>query len=144
MRQLAPLPIIAAKLLIALALIGCVSGTTEEPRETASEPTRTSTEVSREIAILAHRLVSAYMSDKPWGFFGATCEQWIEEDYYWEPSMSERETDDRIVVTYERKPERILGPLELIFFVEVDTGEVVGDNESESGRSGVAEGCDKW
>lgn len=100
--------------------------------------------VSPEIAVLAHRLVFAYMSDKTWGFFGATCEKWIEMDYQWETSMSEHQTDGRIKITYERKPERIIGPERLVFFVDVDRGEVEGDNLSETGRSGVAEGCDKW
>ena len=102
------------------------------------------TEVSPEIAVLAHRLVFAYMSDKTWGFFGATCERWIEMDYEWAKSSSELQPDGRIKVTYARQPERVLGPEELVFYVDVDTQEVQGDNESETGRSGIAEGCDQW
>ena len=102
------------------------------------------TEVSPEIAVLAHRLVFAYMSDKTWGFFGATCERWIEMDYEWAKSSSELQSDGRIKVTYARQPDRVLGPAELVFYVNIDTQEVQGDNESETGRSGIAEGCDQW
>ena len=103
-----------------------------------------SAEVSTEIAGLAHRIVLAYMSDKAWGFFGATCKMWIEEDYEWDKSMSEFSSDGRVKIVYLRHPDRILGPAELVFHVDIDTNEVRGDNESETGRSSVAEGCDQW
>ncbi len=103
-----------------------------------------SAEVSSEIAGLAHRIVLAYMSDKAWGFFGATCKMWIEEDYEWDKSVSEFRSDGRVKVTYLRHPDRILGPEELVFYVDIDTNEVEGDNASDTGRSSVAEGCDQW
>ena len=43
-----------------------------------------------------------------------------------------------------RQPDRLLGPDELVFYVDIDSGDVTGDNESENGRSGIAEGCDQW
>lgn len=112
---------------------------------TASQSTPT-TEVSREVGILAHRLVLAYMSDKPWGFFGATCEKWIQDDYQWESSMSEQLADGSIKVTYLRNEDRIIGPEQLVFYVDVDSHHVKGDNkpETDTGRTGVAEGCDQW
>ena len=86
------------------------------------------------------------MSDKPWGFFGATCEKWIEGDYLWDSSMSELLLDGRINITYQRKEDRIVGPEKLVFHVNIDTGEVKGDNkpENDTGRMGAAEGCDQW
>lgn len=140
------LPAVAvATLIIALsAMSGCYSGSSPQ-REAAAEPTISiPTEVSPEIAVLAHRLVFAYMSDKTWGFFGATCEKWIEMDYEWDKSTSQLQQDERIKVTYTRQADRLLGPDELIFYVDIDSGDVTGDNKSETGRSGIAEGCDQW
>ena len=131
---------------VLLAALACQSrATSENGSDVASESTPI-VEVSREISVLAHRLVFAYMSDKPWGFFGATCEQWIREDYQWESSMSQQLDDDRVKVTYKRNEDRILGPEVLAFYVDIDTKEVEGDNEpdTDTGRIGVAEGCDQW
>ena len=144
MRQLLTRAAIVATAIISIALIGCTSETTETTDTGATESKGVDGRVSSEIANLAHRLVIAYMSDKTWGFFGATCEQWIEQDYRWDPSLGELQIDGRTKLTYTRNPDRMLGPEQLVFFVDIDTGEVEGDNESETGRSGVAEGCDKW
>lgn len=144
MRQLLTRAAIAATAIISIALIGCTSDTAETTGAGATESTEVDGKVSSEIANLAHRLVIAYMSNKTWGFFGATCEQWIEQDYRWDPSLGELHVDGRTKLTYTRNPDRMLGPEQLVFFVDIDTGEVEGDNESETGRSGVAEGCDKW
>ena len=138
------MPAIAAALLIGLALITCDDNTSNSTSTIEDEATLTETEVSPEIAVLAHRLVFAYMSDKTWGFFGATCEKWIEMDYEWNKSSSELQEDGRVKITYVRQADRILGPDELVFYVDVDSGEVKGDNESETGRSSIAEGCDQW
>ena len=135
---------IACVVFLSSAMAACDSR--ESPDSTASpvvKATETAT-VSPEIGLLAHRLVIAYMSDKAWGFFGATCEKWIETDYEWMGSLSEHQDDGRIKVTYARQPDRPLGPEHLLFYVDVEGGEVEGDNESETGRSSVAEGCDKW
>ena len=132
--------------LIGVALIACDSQTSQSTPTVADETALTETVVSPEIAILAHRLVFAYMSDKPWGFFGATCEKWIEGDYLWDASMSELRPDGRIKITYQRKEDRIVGPEKLVFYVNIDAGEVEGDNkpENDTGRMGAAEGCDQW
>lgn len=138
------MPAISVVLLIGFALIACNNEMPQSTPTVADEITPTQTEVSPEIAVLAHRLVFAYMSDKTWGFFGATCERWIEMDYEWDKSSSEQHDDGRIKVTYARQPDRLLGPEELAFYVDIDSGDVQGDNESETGRSGIAEGCDQW
>ena len=135
---------IVAVLIVATAAIACQNDTPRPSNGQEGAATSIDRTVSPEVAVLAHRYVFAYMSDKVWGFFGATCEKWIEMDYQWETSLSEFMDDGRIKITYERKPERIVGPEHLVFYVDVDTGEVVGNNLSDTGRSGVAEGCDKW
>ena len=144
MAALTPRFIVALGMVVLVLSVACVSSTSKES-EGSVEPTAT-VEVSPEIAILAHRLVFAYMSDKPWGFFGATCEQWIKDDYLWDKSTSELHGDGRIKITYQRHEDRILGPEQLDFFVNIDTQQVEGDNkpENEAGRMGVAEGCDQW
>ena len=136
--------LLIAALAATIALIACNSQTNGETSDTVPATQSLEQTVSPEIAGLAHRLVIAYMSDKDWGFFGATCDQWIQEDYQWQITMSQPQPDGRVKLTYERNPDRILGPDSLVFFVNVDTGEVEGDNASETGRSSVAEGCDKW
>ena len=128
------------------AVLACQSGSTSNDADSTASQSTPTTEVSREVGILAHRLVFAYMSDKPWGFFGATCEKWIQDDYQWESSMSEQLADRRIKVTYLRNEDRIIGPEQLIFYVNIDSHQVEGDNkpETDTGRMGVAEGCDQW
>lgn len=121
--------------------VACSNNDTEDILHT---PTPIPT-VSPEIALIARQLTIAYLSDKPWGFFGATCDQWIEIDYAWNPDTSEQSPDERVTVVFERLPERILGPQKLLFRVDVDSETVQGDNQSETDeRLGVAEGCDKW
>ena len=140
----------AVTIAIAVIAFATASACAPEPPDqvqNGTESTANSTaQVSPDIAVLAHRLVFAYMSDKPWGFFGATCEKWIEGDYLWDSSMSELQPDSRIKITYQRKEDRIVGPEKLVFYVDIDSREVAGDNKPEidTGRMGVAEGCDQW
>ena len=138
---------VAVTILFSATLVACES----EPSDPTASGTNGATaeatidgEVSPEIAVLAHRLVFAYLSDKTWGFFGATCEKWIEMDYEWDSSVSELQPDGRVRVAYGRQPDRLLGPDQLVFFVDIDSGDVEGDNKSDTGRSGIAEGCDQW
>lgn len=146
MATLKLLPTAAASIMLFLAAIACESGSSGNNSADLTRASSPTSEVSREIAILAHRLVFAYMSDKPWGFFGATCEKWIQDDYQWESSMSEQLVDGRIKVTYQRNEDRIIGPESLVFYVDIDTNNVAGDNQPviDTGRMGVAEGCDQW
>lgn len=85
--------------------------------------------------------VIAYLSDKAWGFFGATCDQWVAMDYEFSPGLSGNSTDDATVVVFSRRPDREVGPLTLTFRIG-PSGTVSGENKLE--RSGIAEGCDKW
>ena len=144
MRALKSILPVTAAILVGTVLIACDRGTQQNTPTEIDETVATVTEVSPEIAVLAHRLVFAYMSDKTWGFFGATCERWIEMDYEWDKSSSEMLEDGRIKVTYMRQPDRMLGADQLIFYVDIDSRDVQGDNKSETGRSGIAEGCDQW
>ena len=144
MRALKSILPVTAAILVGTVLIACDRGTQQNTPTEIDETVATVTEVSPEIAVLAHRLVFAYMSDKTWGFFGATCEKWIEMDYEWDKSSSEMLEDGRIKVTYMRQPDRMLGADQLIFYVDIDSRDVQGDNKSETGRSGIAEGCDQW
>ena len=141
LRLFSAVPLAVVMLGLSIACDASSPGYTQD----SLEPTAT-VGVSPEIAVLAHRLVFAYMSDKAWGFFGATCEMWIEDDYRWDKSMGELQADGRIKVTYERHEDRILGPEQLVFYVDIDSQEVEGDNEPDidTGRLGVAEGCDQW
>ncbi len=139
-----PAVTIAIAVMAFVIMSACVPESSHRTQNGAESTAHPTTPVSPEIAVLAHRLVFAYMSDKTWGFFGATCEKWIEMDYEWDKSSSKIIEDGRIKVAYARQPDRMLGPDELIFYVDVDSGDVQGDNESETGRSGVAEGCDRW
>ena len=144
MRALKSILAVTAAILVGAVLIACDRGTQQNAPTEIDETAATATEVSPEIAVLAHRLVFAYMSDKTWGFFGATCEKWIEMDYEWDKSSSEMLEDGRVKVAYMRQPDRMLGADQLIFYVDIDSGDVQGENKSETGRSGIAEGCDQW
>ncbi len=146
MRLLKHLSFLALAVTSSVLVLACDSSEVEVTTDGSNNPTPSGSDVSRELGVLAHRLVFAYMSDKAWGFFGATCEKWIQDDYQWESSMSEQLNDGRIKVTYLRNEDRFLGPEQLIFYVNIDTNEVEGDNEPETdtGRLGVAEGCDQW
>ncbi len=140
------LPAVAFAILVSLTAFACQTETSNRTDDSAESTVTPTAEVSADIALLAHRLVFAYMSDKPWGFFGATCETWIEDDYLWETSMSDVQPDGRIKVTYQRNEDRIIGPEQLVFYVDIDSQEVAGDNkpDTDTGRLGVAEGCDQW
>ncbi len=146
MRMLKKVPLLIVTIVIGALILACDDSTAEETATESAGSTPPGSEVSREIGVLAHRLVFAYMSDKPWGFFGATCEKWIQDDYQWESSMSEQRDDGRIKITYLRNEDRIIGPEQLVFYVDIDSQEVEGDNkpDTDTGRLGVAEGCDQW
>ncbi len=93
----------------------------------------------------ADEAIMRYLSDKSWGFFGATCDQWLSEDYELSKKMSKYEYDSDVWrVVYTRSFDRIVGSGQLIFMVDASTGSVKGMNERDDGRFGVAEGCDKW
>ncbi|MCY4474188.1 MAG: hypothetical protein OXC83_01990 [Chloroflexi bacterium] len=140
------LPAVAFAILVSMTAFACQTEPSNRTDDGAESTVTPIAKVSADIALLAHRLVFAYMSDKPWGFFGATCETWIEDDYLWETSMSDMQPDGRIKITYQRNEDRIIGPEKLVFYVDIDSQEVAGDNkpDTDTGRLGVAEGCDQW
>lgn len=86
----------------------------------------------------------AYLSDKTWGFFGAMCDQWVAMDYEWQQEASARYVDGRVSVEFQRLEDRILGPERLTYKVDLDSGEVKGDNDQGTERLGTTEGCDRW
>lgn len=111
---------------------------TAEPDPTAVES------ASASITSWAVQLVREYLDTKPWGFFGATCEQWLDIDYIVAEPTATIEQDGRIHIVLDRRPDRALGPESVKYYVDLDTAEVVGDHSSDDGRLGTTEGCDKW
>ena len=109
------------------------------------EPTPTSVEsASASITSWAVQLVREYLETKPWGFFGATCEQWLDIDYVVTEPTATIGQDGRVHVVLDRHPDRALGPESVKYYVDLDTAEVVGDHSTDDGRLGTTEGCDKW
>jgi hypothetical protein len=92
-------------------------------------------------AIAARDTSLNYLSEKSWGFFGATCDRWVELDYEFDAGRTGKSEDGAIVVVFNRRPDRDLGSDTLTFSVSTD-GTVQGDNKLA--RSGIAEGCDQW
>jgi hypothetical protein len=99
------------------------------------------TPLSETEAMAVRDTVLTYLSEKSWGFFGATCDRWVELDYEFSGDDSVKSLNDVISVVFNRRPDRDLGSLTLSFEVRED-GSVQGDNLLE--RSGIAEGCDQW
>jgi hypothetical protein len=97
--------------------------------------------ISDSDAFAARDTVLDYLSEQSWGFFGATCDKWVDLDYEFSTEDSGKTLNDAIVVVFNRRPDRDLGALALTFEVKPD-GSVQGDNLLE--RSGIAEGCDQW
>lgn len=138
-RTHASLAILIAIVIICITAAACSDQNTDDESPSSSNLAT----VSPETALIAHQNTISYLSDKPWGFFGATCDQWIQTDYIWQPQESQLLPDGRISVIYHRNQDRTLGPEKLIFYVDLDTMQVQGDNDTQSQRLGVAEGCDK-
>ena len=90
------------------------------------------------------QLIREYLDAKPWGFFGASCEQWLEIDYVVDAPTATVEADGRIQVLFRRHPERMLGPVEVRYYVDLQTATVTGDHGSVDDRLGTTEGCDQW
>ena len=92
-------------------------------------------------AIAARDTSLNYLSKKSWGFFGSTCDRWVELDYEFDAGRTGESEDGAIVVVFNRRLDRDLGSDTLTFSVNTD-GTVQGDNKLA--RSGIAEGCDQW
>ena len=132
--------IIASCVLVSVVMFGCAVS----PEETAVPVTTTGEAASEGIANWSVQLIREYLSDKPWGFFGASCEQWLEIDYLIEEPSAFIKSDGRIHVEFTRHPDRMLGPDVVKFDVDLDSAHVEGDHADDDERLGTTEGCDKW
>ncbi len=133
-------------LILGLSLVSaCDNDAVDNSDDTRDASHSENSFVSPEIALLTHRHTVAYLSDKTWGYFGATCDQWLEIDYQWTAEESELLDDGRVSVVYARREERLLGPERLEFVVDLIEPKVQGRNRNQdAARSGISEGCDKW
>ncbi|MCZ6539860.1 MAG: hypothetical protein O6922_08565 [Chloroflexi bacterium] len=113
----------------------------ESSAESGGAPSVALAPISEADAADARDTVVAYLSEKAWGFFGATCDLWVEIDYEFAPVLSGDSPDGATVVVFSRRPDRELGPPTLTFQVN-PSGAIAGENKLE--RSGIAEGCDQW
>ena len=114
---------------------------TEQSQSDLAGQTIPLTALSEAEVMEARDTVLSYLSEKSWGFFGATCDKWVDLDYEFSADDSGKAINDVISVVFNRQPDRDLGSLTLSFEVRED-GSVRGDNQLE--RSGIAEGCDQW
>lgn len=125
---------------VVILAVGCGDSTTTSP--TMERPTVEA--ASESIANWSVQLIREYLDTKPWGFFGASCEQWLEIDYLINMPTATVESDGRIHVSFHRHPDRMLGPEEVKYHVDLGTSTVTGDHGSTGDRLGTTEGCDQW
>ena len=85
-----------------------------------------------------------FLKSKTWGFFGGTCDQWVNMDYDLKKQKSSfiNESNDWKIV-WDLKPDKFLGPKTLIYYINSETGSVSGDINNNQ-NSPISEGCDKW
>ena len=92
----------------------------------------------------AHNELNFFLNQKPWGFFGGTCDQWVKMDYDFEKENSLFISDDyRWKLLFTLKPDKFLGPKTLIYYIDSQTGIVKGDPNNNQ-NSPISEGCDQW
>ena len=131
---------LAVSVAAAYLFAACSSDAIEVPE---SEPTAV-VAANAGITSWSVQLIRDYLETKPWGFFGATCEQWLDIDYKVAEPTATIEQDGRVHVVLDRRPDRSLGPESVKYYVDLDSAEVVGDHSSDDGRLGTTEGCDQW
>jgi hypothetical protein len=85
--------------------------------------------------------VMTYLHGKAWGYFGATCDQWVRMHYHWDEADSTYVPADREWVVDVLRHAEALGPLVVRYHVNAFTGATVGD-ASNHVDSFFAEGCD--
>lgn len=141
MNTVMPMPsTLAVSLAAMFLLVACES----DPAD-MSEPDATAVVFAHPgITSWSVQLIRDYLETKPWGFFGATCEQWLDIDYEVTQPTATVEGDGRVHVVLDRRADRSLGPESVKYYVDLDSAEVVGDHSSDDGRLGTTEGCDKW
>jgi hypothetical protein len=132
--------VIGLVLLIALGACESNQDMADNEIDQATEQPVYITFIPESEAVVARDTVLSYLSEKAWGFFGATCDLWVDLDYEFSVRVSGT-SNGVIFVVFIRRPDRDLGSSRLTFRINVD-GSVQGDNLLE--RSGIAEGCDKW
>jgi hypothetical protein len=135
---------IAFGLAVIFAFGACQSESNDDTEQSQSDLAGQNiplTALSEAEVMQARDTVLSYLSEKSWGFFGATCDKWVDLDYEFSADDSGKAINDVISVVFNRQPDRDLGSLTLSFEVRED-GSVRGDNQLE--RSGIAEGCDQW
>ncbi len=87
--------------------------------------------------------VQEYLSDKPWGFFGATCDAWASMHYQsTQADVGFSAIRNEWIVDIPRKAEA-LGPTVIRYHVDARTGHTLGD-AAHNLHSDFAEGCDKY
>jgi hypothetical protein len=82
-----------------------------------------------------------YLAGKPWGYFGATCDQWLRMHYRWDKADASYATADREWIVDVLRREEALGPVIIRYHVNAYSGLTVGD-ASNHVDSFFAEGCD--
>ncbi|MBM32062.1 MAG: hypothetical protein CL764_04295 [Chloroflexi bacterium] len=92
----------------------------------------------------ANNELMKFLKSKTWGFFGGTCDQWVNMDYDFKKQKSYfiNESNDWKIV-WDLKPDKFLGPKTLIYYINAETGSVSGDTNNKQ-NSPISEGCDKW
>jgi hypothetical protein len=87
--------------------------------------------------------VQQYLSDKPWGFFGATCDAWTSMHYRLDRvEVGYSASGNEWIVDIPRTAEA-LGPVVIRYHVEARSGMTRGD-AAHNLNSDFAEGCDKY
>jgi hypothetical protein len=87
--------------------------------------------------------VQGYLATKPWGFFGATCDQWVLLHYRSDLAHATYVPGDREWVVDVPRAVEALGPEVIRYHVDAFTGATRGDKTNNL-ESPFAEGCDKY
>ena len=92
----------------------------------------------------ANNELMEFLQNKPWGFFGGTCDQWVNMDYDFKKQKSSFINESNTwKIVWDLKPDKFLGPKTLIYYINSETGSVSGDTNNNQDSS-ISEGCDKW
>jgi hypothetical protein len=89
----------------------------------------------------ARNAVVLYLHGKPWGYFGATCDQWVTMHYHWDKADTSYVPADREWIVDVLRRGEALGPLIVRYHVDAYSGATVGDTSNHV-DSFFAEGCD--
>jgi hypothetical protein len=130
----------AEKPRVVAAASGAGPGTVVLPTMARDAPPARGSVVEPSQAVAA---VEEYLSDKPWGFFGATCGAWASMHYLEsQADIGFSAAKHEWVVDIPRRAEA-LGPSVLRYHVDAASGTTHGD-DLHNLHSDFAEGCDKY